>query len=966
MLDKIFDRKNVVVLIIFIALSALLFRLADLTIIQGEYYREKADDSFLKRMTLSAKRGEIYDTNGNLLAGNIPSYTVQILDAPQYAKEVDKVSVELLNLLEERGESYLTFPIQYNDGVFQYTNDIAVTDWLEQNGFSENTSAEEVYRVVREDHYIDESLDNYTAQTLLLYKGVRLPISVRSMKFLNEIYKENFLDTYKIDFKLTAEEAFYKLRDHNSFSIDEGFNESDALKAMTVRHALNLSGYYSYIPSDISTNISKETAVIIQERKLDFPGVSIIVEPIRDYPYSSSAAHVIGYMGKISSDWEVQNYVKDNGYNANDLIGKTGLENSFEDLLHGEDGYQFVYADAKGNYIGDFIEGVEGKESKPSFSGKNIELTIDINLQQKVEEYLAYTLKQLQAGEPYESPYGDMKFDQFSNAQTGAAIVVKVDTGEILALVSHPSYDLNLFSTGISTEDWDSLQPENSRNPYAPRPLYNLATNTSVQPGSTFKMVTVLAALEQGLDPTDKLYSNGVVEVGNHLFRCWYYQAPYHGIHGSINAMEALMVSCNYFMFDIVRGYDYYRNRPLDFEMDTDILLDYSKLLGLGEESGVEIYEDNRGLPSEELKKYSQKYSLKRFLNVHVHEYFSETDLADDRYKEELVNTIVSWADEYVSVGMSRNEITRRLMDLGPITTYSETELLTDYILYSYFKQIPWREGDDLNLSIGQGDHRYTVLQMARMIATIANDGYLNDLTLVKSVDGEIKLNPATEQIEMNDLENLYYVREGMYKVAHERRGSAYQTFNNFPIKVGGKTGTGENSGRIPPVDEVEYLREYLGDIVTVINGRVPESSEDYVNIGAQDLENLTNAILEERNLEIAILQQKYLALPEGIEKDELAEDIEKKANSDYLELGSVMRVALKELGNGLVTDEIINEYREMYDPFAWFVSFAPFDDPEIAVVIMIPQGGHGYYGAPMVRDIYQEYFGVPIPVTEE
>ena len=87
--------------------------------------------------------------------------------------------------------------------------------------------------------------------------------------------------------------------------------------------------------------------------------------------------------------------------------------------------------------------------------------------------------------------------------------------------------------------------------------------------------MTVLAALEQGLNSTDKLYANGVIEVGKTLFRCWYYRAPYHGRHGSINAMEALKSSCNYFMYDIVRGYDYYRKRPLNFEMNTDILLDF-------------------------------------------------------------------------------------------------------------------------------------------------------------------------------------------------------------------------------------------------------------------------------------------------------------------------------------------------------------------------------------------------------
>lgn len=965
MFEKIFDRRHIVVLIIILLFVALALRLADLTIIHGEEYRKRADDSFLKRMTVSSKRGEIYDTNGILLAGNIPSYTVEFLEAPQYADQVNRVSVELLTLLEEQGETYLDFPIQYIGEGFFYTNEIETQDWLKAHGFKKRTTAKEVYDQFRADNYIDEELNYYDAQSLLLYKGVRLPISVKSMKFLADLRKENFLEYYGLDPELSAKEAFEALKKHRKFRISDDYSVEDALKIMTVRHAFNLSGYYSYIPTNIAKNVSKETAVLIQERSIDFPGVTIVVDPIRDYPFGESAAHMLGYMGKISTSREIEKYIDEKGYENNDLIGKTGLEDAFEDQLHGEDGYKFVYADAKGNYIGDVLEGVPGKESKTAYSGKDIQLTIDIDLQQKLEEKLKYTLEQIQAGKPYESPWGNLNYDQYENAKTGAAVVVKVDTGEILAMASYPSYDPNLFSTGITAEDWESLQPENPRNPLAPRPLYDIATNTSVQPGSAFKPLTILTALEQGLDPNRKLFTNGAVEVGNRLFRCWYYRER-GGIHGSINAMEALMVSCNYFMFDAVRGYDYYKKKDLGYDMSTDILLDYASRFGLGERTGIEIYDDNKGLPSQAIKRYVVKYSLRRFLNVHLEDYFSEQALSDEDYKDMLVDTIVDWADEYVETGLTRNEITRRLMALKPVTSVNETELLTDYILYSYFRQIPWREGDDLNLSIGQGDHRYTIIQIARYISAIANDGYLNKLTLVKEVDGESNLNPATERIPLNNYENLKYVREGMHMVAHSPRGSMYSIFKNFPIQTAGKTGTAQKAGRIPPVDEVEYIREYLQDIVRDVNKGISPNNEAYVVITAQEIEDMTNALLEERNQEVAKLQLEYNAMEDSPEKRELGEKIESKATSGYLEQGNVMRVALKELGGDEMTDELIDAYRQEYDPYAWVVSFAPYDDPEIVIVAMIPQGGHSYYAAPMVRDIFAEYFGLEPPSEEE
>ncbi len=968
MFDKIFDRRNFVVILVVMLFIILLLGLADITIVKGEYYRERADNSFLKSVTLSAKRGEIFDANGVLLAGNIPSYTVKFLDAPQYADQINKVCIELLTLLDEFDEEYLEFPIKIIDGEFYFTNDLQTEEWLARNEFALDMTASDVYEEVRKRELIDEQLDNYDAQKLMLYKGIRLPISVRKMQFLYEMKKNSFLEGYELDLDITAEEAFVEIRDKKRFAIadkysDEEYTNEEALKILTIRHASNLQGYLGYVPIDVATNISKESAVTIQELGMDFPGVTIEIDPIRNYPFDDSAAHIIGYMGKIATQSEIEKYNRSTGYSNDNLIGKTGLEDEFEDILHGIDGNKYIYADAKGNYIGDMVEGIEGKEVKESKSGKNITLTIDIELQKAVERYLKYTLDELQTGGSYNSEWGNQKFDKTPNAQTGAAVVVNVKTGEVLAMANYPSYDLNLFSTGITFDDWNSLQPENPRNPLAPRPLYNIATSTAVQPGSVYKPITVLAALEQGLKATDRLYTDGVVELGKQLMRCWYYRAPYHGKHGSITALQALEVSCNYFMFDIVRGYDYYREKKLDFEMNTEILLDYTKRVGLGTKTGIEVFEVNMGIPDIETKKNIKKYSLRRALNSHLEDYFPASIVDDEDKKNDLIDIIVSWADDYVDADgnkTSRGEIIRRLMTLGPKTDFAETAVLADLIKYSYFEQIAWREGDDLNLSIGQGDHRYTVIQMARYMATIANGGYLNDLTLIKEVDGKPVEREAAIEPNFNDLENLASVREGMRLVAHGSRGSAKYIFRDFEIEVGAKTGTAQKAGRIPPLDEAEYIRVNLEAIIDIANKGLRESNSQYIKITSRELEEETSKLLEDRNAEIGALTLKLKELDdEDLEgKAELSSKIQIKASGNYLERGSVMRAVLLELGRDRITNEMIDSFREEYEPFAWFVSFAPFDDPEIAVVVLIPQGAHGYYAAPMVRDIYAKYFG--------
>lgn len=960
MFEKIFDRRNLVVVMVLILFGVLFFRLAEFTIIKGEEYRKKAEDSFLQRITLSAKRGEIYDRNGVLLAGNVPSYTVKLLDAPQYASEVDRVAIDLLTLLEERDESYLDFPIEIVDGKFYFSDDIKTEDWLDRNGFESGTSAEDVFAAVRLQEYIDESLDRYDAQEMMLYQGISLPISVRNMKFRYKLNKEKFLGRYDLEDEITAKEAFEALRDkYIKESKQVNYTDEEMLKIIIVRDAFKQQGYLSYIPVEIASNISKETAVLIEESGMEFPGVSVEVDPVRNYPFDDSAAHVIGYMGKIATSKEIEMYNSETGYNPNDLIGKTGLEKNYESVLHGEDGYKYIYADARGNYIGDFIDGIQGKESKVANSGEDITLSIDIELQQAVEHYLSYGLEQIQKGESYKSRWGETNYDQFENAQSGAAMVVKVDTGEVLAMANYPSYDLNLFKTGISSADWASLQPENPKNPLAPRPLFNIAAYTAVQPGSTFKPLTVLAALEQGMDPTLKLFADGVVEVGGRLFRCWYYRAPYHGKHGWTDIYRAIEVSCNYIMFDLVRGYDYYKNQPLDFTMDTQTLLKYTEMFGLGEASGIEIRETVVGVPSREIKKINYVKSLRSFLSNILDQFYDPIRLENEDEKQMIIDEIVSWVDEYLDEGLSRNEVIRRMMALEPTVDMDEVSLLADYVIYDYFKQIPWREGDDLNLSIGQGDHRYTVAQMVRYVAAVANGGYLNELTLINKIGDEVQDKTTDVTVAMNSLENLDHIKEGMRRVAHGTSGSARSVFQNFDFEVGAKTGTAQKAGRIPPQDLQAYIREILDDVVTEANKGVSPSSDAYLNITKKMVEDQTEELLSERNEELAELLKQSNALEDGPEKEELSTKLETKAAGTYLDRGYIMKEVLLELGQGKITNEMIDSYREEYDPFAWFISFAPFDDPEIAVAVLVPQGGHGGYAAPIVRDIYANYFGI-------
>ncbi|MCA0383999.1 MAG: penicillin-binding protein [Firmicutes bacterium] len=946
MLNWLRDRKNhvsIAFIIIFVLLGVSLY---DLTIVHGDEYYEKSISNRIKKIELEAPRGEILDRNGKLLATNKIGFTVELNSGLIPAEQFSEIAIKMIDFLNEQGESHIEFPIFIENGVYKYRFDENIKDWLLSNGYDETWTAKEVFEDIRSANYIDEALSDYEAYRILFNQGKYMPISTAKMLFLDEIYKTTFLKMYGLEADISASDAFKKIRSRSEFRIDEKYSDEDAYKILIFRHTIKEQGYLKYEPIVVSPSVSKETAVLVQEKGFDFPGLSIVYDTIRTYPNTTSAAHILGYMGKIATEAEIETYVKQLGYKQNQIIGKTGIEGVYEEALRGINGYKYIEVDVYGKYVTDVDENAYGLDEQSSVAGKDITLTIDLDLQRVLETSLEKALFCLQTGTTYESPWGNYQYSKYANAETAAGVVIDVKTGEVLASASYPSYDLNLFSTGISQEDWNALNPVNKRNPLAARPLYNSAMMMSVQPGSIYKMMTGYAALREGLNPYQKLYSDGYVEIGKQRFGCWYWN-DYGGKHGPTDFFKAIEVSCNYYFFNIANGKDYYRNMPLNFKMNPTIMTEYSKLFGLDEKTGVEISEVSMGLPQPEKKKKTIEALLTNQLYAIAKNYFPEEIVADEEKLKAVVDEIVSWSDE----NPGRGAIITRLLELGSNPDYFITEQLADIIKYDYFNLMKWYESDTLNLSIGQGDHTYTPIQIARYIATIANDGYLNELTLIKKIgDTEIKKNAGT--VESFDTDNsLDVVRQAMRQVISGTQSSVSSIFKNFPIPVAAKTGTAQKEGLIPPLDEVAYLTEYLSEIAP--------------NLNIEEVEAKTIEIIKLRSEEMAQLEKERDEATTEEEKAAKAAKLEDLIQRDYLNKGTAMRSAIKALSNDTLTDDQINQFRLPYDNYSWFVSFAPYENPEIAVVIFIPQGGQGYYSAPVARDVYAEYFKLTPPVVE-
>jgi len=937
---KNMKKREIFILILF-GLIGIVFvlRLYNITVIHGAEYTEQSLNNRITRIETFATRGEIRDRNNKLIAGNVTSFNVKFLNKNIINLDVNKLAIRILAILGENEEKHLEFPIRITENGFEYIYNIDKYNWLARNNFDKGATAHDVLKTLRDEYLIPDNLTNREASNLLDLQGVYLPIRSSSMEFVHARNREEFLEMYSIDFDTSAEEAFGIIRNKSYFDIAKEYTDEEAYKILVLKHALAEKGYQRYDPVIIAENISQETAAIITELNLDLPGISVEIKPIRNYPNNDIASHILGYMGHIASQYEIDKYVKEENYNKNQLIGKTGIEGKFELDLTGENGYKYIEVNALGHYVKDVEDDYDSIKNKKSVSGNDLQLSIDIELQEKLENHLRSAFKAISTGSVFESKWGDYNYTEtYEGAQLGGGVVVNVKNGEVLALASIPNYDLNLFATGISTKDWNSLSPVNKNNPLAPRPLYNNATMTSVQPGSVYKMVTAYAALQAGLDPNQKLYSDGYLTVGNNNYGCWYWNS-YHAKHGLTDLYKAIEVSCNYYFFDVANGYDYYRNRDLNFEMDSDQLIDVSKDFGLNDSSGVEIPEVVAGVPDPDTKKNLVKYYLREELNVTLGNFFPSSIVDNNNSKEKIIDTIVDWAED----NLSRNDIIEQLQDLGAEGDYYRVSELADVIKYDYFNLMQWYEGDTLNFAIGQGDHQYTPVQIAKYISGIANGGQIRDLTLIKNNDKSI--------VKQLDTDLIAHLRKGMYQAVNGTRGTARRFFTDFPITVAGKTGTAEKQGMIPPLDEIKYLTDNLNQIDPNLEINVVE--EETIKILRERNEHLGSLEKEKNKL---ILEDKE---SNASEINKIDEEIKELIRTGYLNKGYAMRNAIKSLSSIELTNEMINQYRQKYSDYAWFVSFAPYDDPEIAVVILIGQGGHGSYAAPVAREIIGDYFNL-------
>ncbi len=362
--------------------------------------------------------------------------------------------------------------------------------------------------------------------------------------------EEWFENRNKITKDMSAERVMEVYCD-SVFNISEEYSETEKRKIAGIRYDASMNGFSISQPFLIAEDVDLNVITELKERKNEFNDVLVTEEYYRNYNQKDIAAHIVGGIGKM--DKEEYEIYKEKGYGYNDMVGKRGIEKLFEEFLRGTDGKQIV---GLNDNVDDSDENYDSNNSvQEAVPGNYILLTIDSELQRTAEQSLEYWINEIakNGGDPSQKKGGD--------ADSGAAVVIDIKNGDLLVCTSYPTFDPETFNS-----DYDELSKNESN------PMWNRAISGTYTPGSTFKPVAALAALETGAVTLDEIITcEGIYTYyEGYQPKCWIW-SDNHRTHGPINVTQAIEFSCNYFFYELGR------------RMGIDTIASYAKQFGLGE-----------------------------------------------------------------------------------------------------------------------------------------------------------------------------------------------------------------------------------------------------------------------------------------------------------------------------------------------------------------------------------------------
>lgn len=615
-------------LLILAVAAAFGLRLADWQIVNGSTFLEEAEKTSLYKVPMDTARGEILDAKGNGLAVNRTGYAI-VLDKTYLTPETENATIlRLIALLGSRGEK-----------------------WVDELPITLDSSGKYQFIAGRD-------------------RDIK---ALKAKDFLN-------VEPYA-----TAEQCMQHLAERYGV---EGYSPKDTRNIVSVRYNMTKSGFSVSSPYTFAEDVSKDTVAIMSENSSSLPGAQTKITTVRQYPDGSLMPQIIGTIGSISQ--EEYDELKSKGYAFNDTLGKSGVEQAFEDKLRGQAGQKVVEMTDKGSVASETV-------TKAPVPGDTIYLTIDSNLQKVLNASLAQNVKGAQAygrelcAENYK---GTSKFHG-EDCVAGAAVVLRLKDFAVLAASTYPSYDLNEYLS--DTNYYSTLMQDKTK------PLINRAFNGVFTPGSVVKPYVALAALQEGAITT----STRILANSKYMrFADVQFTPGSIGNYGMITVSKAIEKSSNSFFYEVG-----YRLGITNMNL-------YAPHFGLGVKTGIEL--------------------------------------------SESAGTLAGPSERAASGGS-------------------------------------WWDGNTVEAAVGQDDNRFTPLQLATYVATIANNGTrlqphlvdkITDYTRKKTVSAS-KPTPV-DNIGVSQ-SYVDYIKNAMRSVA--KSGTASSVFANYGIAIGAKTGTAELGG---------------------------------------------------------------------------------------------------------------------------------------------------------------------------
>ncbi|MBQ9197737.1 MAG: hypothetical protein IJ157_10945 [Clostridia bacterium] len=761
--------RNVIALTVMVGLFAyLIYGLANLQLVKGEEYSDQAGATSLKTIRTTGKRGMITDADSVILAMtedvyNVTFYRSSAQGGKANYQKFTKSILSAIDIIEKYGgEICVDFVIgRDDDGAWQYQ----FGEGISQASWNIRSSQ------WRSNHYLTSAKYDDAAAAY------------------DELY-----DRYQFDAVARAE--------------DIHLTEEMILKVMAIYNEMQMNLFNS-VPVVIAKDVSYSTVSEIEGRSMMLDGFDIEVGSQRVYPRGTLASHIIGYVGPISSYDTYENELKPQGYQLSDTIGLDGMEYSMEreltENISLRSGSRLMEKDNNGKLTREL------SSTEPQ-DGNNVKLTIIASYQQAAERAIEDNVRSTrnqQESQMAKSTWletnrakltdGSRDWDKYPLllAETGVLMVTDVSNGNVLAMAQYPTYDLNALIAGGEAAA-EILTDE--RNV-----MMNYAIQQRAEPGSTYKMVTALAALVNGaITPVDTISDGGpfmrYTNNENEAPTCWIAK-NLRWQHSDQTVIQGLSHSCNYFFYELAAR--------LYGDTGSNLLYQYAVNMGLTSKTGIELKGEARSLVGNQANLYDPSVSLTEqrtwtptLVSAKIKQHLQNIGASNGiSYNEERLDKCVKrMMDMAVSTDQSHWVTQLQIILMDELNMPREQAMRAAVVsdIYIYLNDIKWGGSLEVQTAIGQGITMVTPAAMSRYIAALGNGGKVWNLHIIDSVvspEGEVISKTAPSLF--NQLEGvegyLPYIREGMKGVVDDS-GTAQKHFKGWAYndEIWAKTGTSQ------------------------------------------------------------------------------------------------------------------------------------------------------------------------------